>query len=195
MSGSESGWHKGLVLVAVVCFFLAAPAPVPAATFPGQTVETTVLVPVGINNMLSLQLGRVLAPTPAGSPTVFFINSNNGTCGVHSSPSGNGECMTGGGNRRGTLTVTGSPNTTVFLSSNIPNPGSTSTTSAGVACSGNGTTPPKVTNIFFDNTIKVLNGMGVSTTVGVGAWFAVWDTSSGNLGQDWTCLYSIIADY
>ena len=190
MNGSESGRHKGLALAVAVCFFLAAPAPASAATFPGQTVETTVLVPVGINVLSELQLGRVLAPTPGGSPTVFFVPFTGDTCDLFF---GNGECMTGAPRSSGSLELTGTPFTTVSFSDNVPRPATPSIVSAGVDCTGGtGATPVRVTNIFFSNTFgsTILASNGKSA-LGVGAWFAVWDTSQGAQ----TCAYSVTADY
>lgn len=191
MNSSESWRFKELALAVVACFFLAVPAPVSATSFPQTTDATIVVPPIEINVNTTLKLGLLQAPTAAGSPSVFFITHSTSICGPFS---GDGACLTDGTRTSGFVEFTGAPNDTVFVSSTFGSP--TTTTLTGNTCTGGvGATPVVLTNIYFSvgggGGAAPLGVSGTSEPVGIGGWFAVWDTSDGT----WTCTYDIIADY
>ena len=156
----------------------------PGDPFPFAT-PATLQKGVGIVVDTTLKIGNMLAPD-TGSGTFIISPTSTSPIGKCIKNSGGGACLADATRNRGSLNFTGDPDTTVFVSTNVPF-GST------VNCTGGtGTTPVQLREIVFNTTSSLLDGSGNSTTpVLVGAWFTVFDTSLGTQ----FCSYQIFADY
>lgn len=191
MNNGESGRFKGLALRVAVCFFLAAPTPVSAATL-SEDVEVSVFKNFGLNVITAPRIGTVMAPFPADSPVIYILRSD-GLCRTTVEGVGAFGCLDGisGQNRtQGSVSATGEPGRTVNFTSNLTNNDSNDLN--GTDCTGGtGATPAKLKLVFFNPTSAVLNfTTGIAAPVEVGAWLIVWDTTLGFQ----TCAYVINVD-
>ena len=174
----------GVVVLAVVVTAVGASAAPAEQDF---TSPATLRKGVGIVVNTTLKIGNMLAPGSGFSTGSFFISPTSTIECIKIG--GGGACLADATRNRGSLSFTGEPNFTVFVTSNIPLGGTP------VDCTGGtGMTPVKLVQILFSAESALLDVTGNSnpaTPIFVGAVYTLFNTSLGTQ----TCPYQIIADY